>query len=99
MAEVKEILEEERKARELSSEQQFSLEHAQKFSRIESKKSRKLVNELMNEIEGLPETLAIKMVDLMPTDPEDIRLIFAKERANVKKKDIDKILDIVEKYS
>lgn len=96
--EVKEILEEESKLRELSTEQKYALEHAQKFSRIDSKKSRKLINELMKEIEVLNEPLAAKLADLMPNEAEDIKIVFAKERANIQKKDIEKILDIVGKY-
>jgi DNA-directed RNA polymerase subunit F len=98
LPEVKEILEEEAKARELSGEQKYSLEHSQRFARLDDKKARKLVAELMSEIEGLNETIAIKITDLMPKDAEDIRILFAKERAGAQKKDVEKILAIVEKY-
>jgi len=96
--EVKEILEEAAELRELSTEQKYALEHSQKFSRVDSKKSRKLINELMKEIEILNEPLATKLADLMPKEAEDIKIVFAKERANIQKKDIEKILDIVGKY-
>lgn len=99
LPEVKEILESETKIRELSTEQKYALEHSQRFSRLEDKKSRKLVAELMQEIEGLNEPVAMKIADLMPKDPEDIRVLFAKERAGAQKKDVDKILAIVEKYA
>lgn len=98
IAEVKEILEKESELRDLSMEQKYAMEHAQKFSRLDSKKSRKLINELMKELEILNEPLATKLADLMPTEAEDIKIVFAKERANIQKKDIEKILDIVEKY-
>jgi len=98
LPEVKDILEDEAKKRELSQEQKYAVEHAQRFSRIDDKKSRKLVNELMSEIEGLSEPMAMKIADLIPKDPEDIRVIFAKERAGAQKKDVEKILAIVGKY-
>jgi len=98
LPEVKEILEGESKARELSTEQKYSLEHSQRFARLDDKKARKLVAELVSEIEGLNETIAIKIADLMPKDAEDLRILFAKERAGAQKKDIEKILAIVEKY-
>jgi len=98
LPEVKDILESESKARELSAEQKYSLEHAQRFARVDDKKARKLVSELVSEIEGLNETIAIKIADLMPKDAEDIRVLFAKERAGAQKKDVEKILAIVEKY-
>ncbi len=98
LPEVKEILEDESKKRELSQEQKYAVEHAQRFSRTDDKKSRKLINELMSEIEGLNETTAMKIADLVPKDAEDLRVIFAKERAGTQKKDVEKILAIVEKY-
>jgi DNA-directed RNA polymerase subunit F len=98
LSEVKDILESESKGRELSTEQKYSLEHSQRFSRNDDKKARKLVAELMSEVEGLNETIAIKMADLMPKDADDIRILFAKERAGAQKKDVEKILAIVEKY-
>jgi DNA-directed RNA polymerase subunit F len=52
----------------------------------------------MSEIEGLNEPVAMKIADLVPKDAEDIRILFAKERAGAQKKDVEKILAIVEKY-
>lgn len=98
LAEVKEILEKEAKNRELSTEQKYALEHVQRFARIDSKKAVKLMKELMDEVDVLTEPVAVKLADLMPTDPEDVRIVFAKERVNIQKKDIEKILGIVEKY-
>lgn len=98
LAEVKVILEDEASQRELSAEQKYALEHAQRFSRLDDKKAKKLIGELMKEIEGLSETLAVKIADLMPEDVEDLRVIFAKERSQPQKKDFEKILSIVEKY-
>jgi len=98
LAEVKAILEEESGQRELSTEQKYALEHSQRFSRLDDKKSKKLVNELIGEIENLAEPIAMKIADIMPKDAEDIKIIFAKERAQIQKKDAEKILGIIEKY-
>ena len=97
LAEVKEILLERQDGQELTAEQKLALEHSQKFSRLDSKKSKKLVKEL-GELEFLTEQNAVKISDIMPTHADDVRVIFAKERANLDKKDIEKILSIVEKY-
>ena len=98
LAEVKAILEEEAGQRELSTEQKYALEHAQRFSRLDDKKAKKLIGELIEGVEGLSEVLAVKMADIMPVDAEDIRVMFAKERSQPQKKDIEKILGIIEKY-
>ena len=40
----------------------------------------------------------MKIADVLPSHPDDVRLIFSKERASVEKKDIEKILSVVQKY-
>lgn len=97
LAEVKDILTERQEAGELTQEQKLALEHCQRFARIDSKKAKKLVKEL-TELGFVSEINAVKVADMMPNHPDDVRAIFAKERASVEKKDIEKILSIVEKY-
>ncbi len=97
LAEVKEILLERQEEQELTAEQKLALEHCQKFSRLEHKTVKKLLKEL-GELGFLTEANTVKIADVMPTHPDDVRVIFAKERANLEKKDVEKILSIVEKY-
>jgi DNA-directed RNA polymerase subunit F len=97
LAEVKEILLGRQEEQELTAEQKLALEHCQKFSRLDTKKVRKLVKEL-GELGFVTEANAVKLADVMPTHADDVRVIFAKERANLEKKDIEKILSVVEKY-
>lgn len=97
LAEVKDIITERQNDGELTAEQKLALEHSQKFARVETKKARKLVKELL-ELGFVSEVNAVKIVDIMPTHADDVRLIFSKERASVEKKDIEKILSVVEKY-
>ncbi len=97
LAEVKEILLERQEQGELTGEQKLALEHSQKFARIDGKKGRKLVKELM-ELGFVSELNAVKIADIMPDHADDIRALFAKERANLDKKDLEKILSVVGKY-
>lgn len=97
LTEVKDIIAERQREGELTAEQKLSLEHAQKFSRLDSKKARKLVKEL-TDLGFVSEVNAVKIADIMPTHPDDVRLIFSKERASVEKKDTEKVLSIVQKY-
>jgi len=97
LAEVRDTILERQNEGELSPEQKLTLEHSQKFARLDSKKSRKLVKDLL-ELGFVSEVNAIKIADIMPTHADDVRLIFSKERASVEKKDIEKILSVVEKY-
>jgi DNA-directed RNA polymerase subunit F len=97
LAEVRDTILERQNEGELSAEQKLTLEHSQKFARLDSKKSRKLVKDLL-ELGFVSEVNAIKIADIMPTHADDVRLIFSKERASVEKKAIEKILSVVEKY-
>jgi len=97
LAEIKELLKKEQSQRILTLEQNYALEHATKFSKLEAKESRKLVNELM-KIEPVSESLACKIVDLMPRHRDEIDAIFLKERMTLEEKSITEILDKVKKY-
>jgi DNA-directed RNA polymerase subunit F len=97
LSEVKEVLTERQDDGELTAEQKLALEHSQKFARVDTKKAKKLVKELL-ELGFVSEVNAVKITDIMPTHADDVRLIFSKERASVEKKDIEKILSVVEKY-
>lgn len=97
LAEVKDILMERQAEGELTAEQKLALEHATKFARLDSKKAKKLIKELL-ELGFVSEVNAVKIADLLPTHADDVRLIFSKERASVEKKDIEKILSVIQKY-
>lgn len=97
LAEVKDILTERQAEGELTAEQKLALEHATKFARLDSKKAKKLIKELL-ELGFVSEVNAVKIADLLPTHADDVRLIFSKERASVEKKDIEKILSVIQKY-
>jgi DNA-directed RNA polymerase subunit F len=98
LAEVRELLEKEKEDRgELSPEQGYALQHAEAFARIAPKKAKKLVLALV-ELEFMSPSNAVKVADLMPTEPEEVRAIFSKERFTLGKEDIDRVLNLVEKY-
>ena len=85
LSEVKELLDSESKARELSNEQKLAFDHAQRLSKLPLAKAEALFKEL-------------KIVDILPSHPDDVRILFAKERSILEKKQVDQILKVVEKY-
>ncbi len=95
IAEVKEMLGELSEHYELTYEQNLALDHVTKFSKLDEDSAKKLVEELS---EIIKKTQAIKIADIMPEDMADLRLIFAKERGSFKQEDMEKILEIVNKY-
>ena len=94
LAEVKEMLEDAKKERELNYEQNRALEHCLKFAKPDAKKAKKLVEELVKL--NVDERIAVKIADLCPKTPEEIVAVFAKERTQFKEP--DRILEIVSKY-
>ena len=98
LAEVKTLLEqEERDRKALSMEQKYALTHAQMFARLPLEETRKLVAELM-KVEMMTPTNAYKLADLLPTHPNDVRAVFAKERFALSKEDVDLVVQIVSKF-
>ena len=95
IAEVKSMLGEISEHYELTYEQNLSLDHVTKFSKLDEEEAKKLVEELS---ELIKKTQAIKVADVMPEDLADLRLLFAKERGSFKQEDMEKILEIVDKY-
>ena len=99
LAEVKSILEKEEGARiELTNEQRMALEHAEKFTSIDETQSEKLAEELQMNLERVSESSAIKIADILPTDPDEVRAIFAKERFNLEDGEVKDIIAMVAKY-
>ncbi|MDI6643818.1 MAG: RNA polymerase Rpb4 family protein [Methanobacteriaceae archaeon] len=95
ISEVKDMLEKFSETHELTYEQNLTLDHVDKFSKMDVESSTKLVEELL---EIVKKKYAVRITDIMPEDLADLRLIFAKERVPIKKEDLEKILEIVNKY-
>ncbi len=97
LAEALKLLERESQKRELSYEQKLALAHAQQFSKLSAEQSEKLKDELM-KLEHMNEGLAFKIVETLPNHPDDVRVIFSKERHTLSPEEIDKILEAVRRY-
>jgi len=97
LGEVKKLLEKEAKVRELAPEQLLALQHSEAFARLSSAKVKKLVKEL-TKIEHVNEFHAYKIADLLPTHPDDVRAVFAKERFTLGKEEIEMVIKVVENY-
>lgn len=94
LAEVKKILTEKAKDKELNYEQKMALEHAKLFAKLTPLKAEKLKKELM-EME-LPNEVATKIVDILPNAIE-LDLIAEKNKA-ITDDNKEKILTLVNKY-
>ena len=98
LSEVKSILKKVEKERgDMLYEQKIALEHAHKFAKLPIKKTNDMIKEL-TKLEFIQESHAYKIADILPTNEDDIKTIFAKERITLGGNEIKSILEIVNKY-
>ncbi len=99
LAEVKDILSgiaEERREQGLEVSYSFrkALRHAEQFSKISGKKSRELVNKLL-ELEKMKPVIAVRIADILPQSRDELRSIYAKEKYTLSNEELDQILDYI----
>jgi len=97
VAEVKDLLEaegEKRGAEFMLTSQKYALDHAQKTCLISKEKAEAIVA-AAGEFDFVTEPVAVKIADMLPEYPEDVRSIFAKERVTLENDQIEAILEIV----
>ena len=97
MPEAKKIMLNREKKKELSYEQKIALEHLNKFAKLNPADGEKFLEELSQVLRMSDETM-IKILDLAPKAPDELRMIFAREKFSLKDEEIKKILGLVEKY-
>jgi len=99
MYRAKEILDEALKdMEEPLYEQKICQDYLNKFSRISAEDGKRIVKEVLEASEKIRPEIAVKIADLLPRDEEDVRIIFAKERAVLDKGEINKIVEICAPY-
>lgn len=100
LAEVRDLLTAEAETRgqeSLLASQKHALEHAQAVCSISLEDAKAIVDEV-SQIDVVTDSVAYKIADILPRNPEDVRAIFSKERVTLEKDQIQAILDIVAKY-
>jgi DNA-directed RNA polymerase subunit F len=76
-------------------EQNLTIDYVNKFAFLDAEDAKKLKKELEEYVTPIQ---AVKIVDIMPEDLADLRLIFAKERGVQEKETLEKILDLIDQY-
>ena len=94
---VKEVLEEFSEDNELNYEQNVTLNHLARFKRYSLEDTEEILEKLQSEFNLRPK-VAVHIVDLVPQDLADLRLIFAKEPMQIDKEEMEKILELLEQY-
>ncbi len=97
-AEVKEIIEEYSENNELNYEQNLTINHLARFKRYSVEDSKEIIEKLHEAFPNMKTKVAVHIVDLVPKDLADLRLIFAKEAYQPNKEEMEQILEILEQY-
>ncbi|MDD5472768.1 MAG: RNA polymerase Rpb4 family protein [Candidatus Methanoperedens sp.] len=103
LGEVRELLDEVKKEREnenkeLGYELRKAISHSEMFSKLDAKKSRELMSELM-KLEKMKPEIAVRITDILPMSNDEIRSIYAKERYTLSENELKQILDLVVRFS
>ncbi|ASI99747.1 RNA polymerase Rpb4 family protein [Thermococcus celer] len=105
IAETRELLErrraegmEENPEEPMFYEARVSLEHAERFARLKPEQAVELKGKLVELFEWMDERLAAKLVDLMPEDYFDIRVIFSKEDYMPTREEAEEIIRLLDEY-
>ena len=100
LAEVRDLLEAEAEIRgydNLLQSQKAALDHAQTVCSISLDQANAIIDEV-KQIDIVTDAVALKIADLLPRYPEDVRAIFSKERVTLEPAQIQQIIDIVQKH-
>jgi DNA-directed RNA polymerase subunit F len=99
LAEVKAALEEAQASRaELTYEQKIALEHAKRFARVDAKVAKKVADEVQAALPNLEAKFCVRIADLLPQHPDDVRAILQKSRQDLSDADIEAVLAVVDKH-
>lgn len=96
LARVKDILD---KVEDKTYEQKVTYDYAKKFAKLDTKKAEALIKKLSElKMRKLKDKQIVKIVDLLPKDMEDLKVILAKSQMPLKEDELQKILEIVKKH-
>ena len=100
LAQVRELLEAEAEIRgydNLLQSQKAALDHAQTVCSISLEQANAIIDEV-KQIDIVSDAVALKIADLLPRYPEDVRAIFSKERVTLEPQQIQQRIDIVAQH-
>ncbi|HXY47705.1 MAG TPA: RNA polymerase [Thermoplasmata archaeon] len=94
LAKVKSLLTEESSRRTLPREASLAHQHAEIFARLSEEATARLIEELRT-LPFVDAAVAVKIADTLPQYPEEIRLLFSKERVPLDEEQVGRLLEIV----
>ena len=95
--EAKKLLEVKAEEKQLGYEQNNAAEHLKKFAKLSSKKAEEMMEEL-EKIQKLKDRHKINIVNFLPEDLDQLRILFAHEVVSLTEEEKKSIISIVKKY-
>jgi len=81
----------------LGLEQRYALEYAKKFAKVGKRKAEEIFEKLM-KVEKMKPEAAAKLIDIMPKNTDQVKLILSKERIAAGDKEAEEVLKIVDGF-
>jgi DNA-directed RNA polymerase subunit F len=97
LSHVKQMLTQEATARALPREALLAQGHAEAFARLSPEATVKLIAELRS-LPFVDASMAVKLADLLPQYPEEIRLLYSKERVLLDETQMTRLLEILAQH-
>ena len=94
---AKRIIDERKKDRDLVYDQKICLEYLEKIAALTATQLKNLTEELSTIAILKPRYVAL-ILSMMPDTEEEVEALFSKERTNLKKEEIKKIVEIIKKF-
>ncbi|HLC76851.1 MAG TPA: hypothetical protein VJH04_01465 [archaeon] len=95
--EAKRLLDERKKDRDLVYDQKICFEYLEKTATLTPAQVKNITEELTGISILKPRYVAL-VLSMMPDTEEEVETLFSKERTNLKKEEIKKIVEIVKKF-
>ena len=97
LSDVRKMRTEEAGRRPLPREALLAQQHSELFAPLPPEEVHKLIAELRT-LPFIDANLAVKIADILPQYPEEVRLLFAKERVVLEEEQLTKLLELVAQY-
>jgi len=97
LSDVKQLLTAEAALRTLPREAMLAQQHAETFAHLEPPATQKLLADLRT-LPFVDAALAVKLADIHPQWPEEIRLLFSKERVVLDESQLARLLEILDQH-
>ena len=97
LAESRDVLQKRSEEGDFGYEQQTCLDYCKKFSKLEAKKAKQLIEKLMDHKKMKIET-ACKIADVLPAHRSQLVVICQKERVELSEAEIKEVLELVKSH-